>query len=82
MKEIPFTQGKVAIVDGDEQRATFERAPAIAFNRIVVACLDLEWQILPRVYQRVAMNPEQRQKSPNATRTKGLLASCAGMDPS
>ncbi|QIN60912.1 hypothetical protein SBC1_08910 [Caballeronia sp. SBC1] len=27
-------------------------APAIAFERIVAACLELEWQIMPRVYQR------------------------------
>jgi hypothetical protein len=36
-------------------------APAIAFNRIVAACLDLEWQILPRVAQRgkVAREPDE-----------------------
>ncbi|OTP73943.1 hypothetical protein PAMC26510_17455 [Caballeronia sordidicola] len=38
-----------------------ECAPAIAFERIVSACLDLEWQIKPRISPRggrVAREPE------------------------
>ena len=53
MKEIPLTQGRV------ESDST----SAIAFSRIVAACLDLEWQILPRVAQRGAKaSPQVEEK--------------------
>ena len=41
--------------DGTDVKSDFALpdAPAIAFDRIVIACLEMEWQILPRVAQRV-----------------------------
>ena len=45
VKEILLTQCNVSTADdagpGD--------APTLVFDRIVAACLDLEWQIMPRV---------------------------------
>lgn len=35
-----------------ESDSTAPDAPAIAFARIVAACLEMEWQIMPRVAQR------------------------------
>lgn len=41
-----------------------DSAPANAFERIVAACLDLEWQIMPRVAQRAvkAVREPEREK--------------------
>jgi hypothetical protein len=40
-----------------------DSAPANAFERIVAACLDLEWQIMPRLAQRgVRASPQVEEK--------------------
>jgi len=59
MKETPLTEGNAGIVD--EVRSSVVTAPEIAFDRIVAACLELEWQIKPRISPRggrVAREPE------------------------
>jgi hypothetical protein len=47
----------------DFNRGCPDPAPSVVFSRIVAACLDLEWQIMPRAVQRgVKASPQVEEK--------------------